>query len=158
MDKNLIAFRSECKRMKSVLDYRKRIRNKLRETEYYLSKPDQANSHLFPLRNNDSGKYLENLSKKYQYSDMLKEMDQWIGQIEHIIDNVPAVSMKYFIWVIWLEQKKCEKVADEYLVAPGWLSRTIRSQLKESIAATDINVQEMDIFNELVNVSLRSSR
>ena len=158
MDKNLIAFRSECKRMKFVLDYRKRIRNKLRETEYYLSKPDQANSHLFPLRNNDSGKYLENLSKKYQYSDMLKEMDQWIGQIEQIIDNVPAVSMKYFIWVIWLEQKKCEKVADEYLVAPDWLSRTIRSQLKESIAATGINVQEMDIFSELVNVPLRCNR
>ena len=158
MDKNLIAFRSECKKMKSVLDYRKRIRNRLRETEYYLSKPDQANSHLFPLRNNDSGKYLEYLSKKYQYTEMLKDMDHWFNQIERIIDNVPAVSMKYFIWVIFLEQKKCEKVADEYLLAPGWLSRTIRSQLKESIAATGINVQEMDIFNELVNVPLRCNR
>ncbi len=150
-DRNLSIFRSECKRFPVIYALRKRTRERLRETQYYLSKPDQIHSHMFSFSTNDSGHYLNTLAKKYQCEDMLKEIDLWMNEIDRIIDGVPAVSMKYFIWVIWLEQKNYHKIAEKYNENPDWLSRTISKQLQESFRKTGINVAEMDIFTKLLN-------
>lgn len=148
-DKNISKFKSECKYFPRIYDFRKRTVERLKETEYYLHKPDQIHSHMFSIRSNDSGSYLKNLAKKDQYEDMIKTVDQWMGQIDHIIENVPAVSMKYFIWVIWLEQKNYRKVAKGYNVNPEWLSRMIRKQLKDSFQITGIDAEDIDISNML---------
>ena len=150
-DRNLSKFKSECRYFPRIYDFRKRAREKLRETEYYLSKPDQIHSHMFAFRSNDSGIYWRNVAKKDQCEDMIRTVDQWMGQINQIIDNVPAVSMKYFIWVIWLEQKNYRKVAEHYNVNPEWLSRMIRKQLKDSFQITGINAEDIDISNMLTN-------
>ena len=150
-DRNLTVFKRECKLFDRIYDFRKRARDSLKEVEYYLSKPDQIHSHMFAFRSNDSGRYWNTLEKKDQYVDMISIVDRWTGQIDQIIDNVPAVSMKYFIWVIWLEQKNYRKVAEQYNVNPDWLSRMMRKQLQEAFQKTGINAENIDILNDIQN-------
>lgn len=150
-DRNISKFKSECKYFPRIYDFRKRTVERLKETEYYLHKPDQIHSHMFSISSKDSGNYLKNLAKKDQYEDMIKTVDQWMGQIDKIIENVPAVSMKYFIWVIWMEQKNYRKVAQQYNVNHEWLSRMMRKQLQESFQKTGINAEDINILDDISN-------
>ena len=148
-DRNLTVYKKECRKYNQYYDFRKRAREKLKEAEYYLSKPDQIHSHMFSVKSNKSMHYWRNVEKKDHYEYLVRTVDKWTDQIDRIIEGVPAVSMKYFVWIIWVEQKNYRKVAEQFNENPDWLSRMIRKQLQESIQKSGINVAEMDIFTDI---------